>query len=729
MLLLRSSAIRAIWISCLVLFVSGSAWAQGPAPRDDGTSKPYVLRLKQGLVDTAQPIDVAAEASYLAGWSRRVVLQLDGPLDPARRAQLLDAGVTLGAYLPDNAFVAQFEQANAQALSNLSFVRWIGPFQNSWKIDPRLSAARVAHHVPPGAQAEHQITITLFADEPLESALEGLDNLGVEVLGWSQVGKQWVVDAQVATDAVGQIAEMGEIQFVEPAPRGDFRNDTNEWIVQSNVPDYTPVWDAGLLGQGQIAGVIDGTIKEAHCAFDDSVAVGPDHRKLVALRNASSISSHGTHVAGTLAGDAGTYGAPDQYDGIAPAAKLSFSNSSNVWSNPSTLYARLQDAYNDGAYVHSNSWGDDYTTAYTTWCRQIDQFSYDYEDSLVLFAVTNGSTLKTPENAKNVLAVGASRDAPLQDSFCSGGMGPTADGRRKPEVYAPGCSTMSARSSSDCDYYGMTGTSMACPAVAGAGVLVRQYFTNGYFPSGRPSLTGAFAPSGALIKAMLVNSAVDMTNIAGYPSNREGWGRILLDNSLYFEGDPERLHVVDVWNADGLNGRDNYSLQVNVFSEAVPLHLTLVFTEPPATVNVSDPVINDLNLQVFSPGGSIYRGNYFADGQSTPGGEFDTRNNVEQILLPTPEVGTYTVVVYGTAINEGPQGFALVMTGDLSPARGDCNRNGHTDLEDYPGLAACIEGPDAGLALDCTCADLDDDGDADLADFAAFTRQLIEVAP
>ena len=716
-------------MTCVVLLVGSGAWAEAQVTRGDEANKPYVLRLKQGLVDTAQPIDVAAEAPRLAARGERVVLQLDGPLDPERRAQLVEAGVVLGDYLPDYAFVARLEQTGAQALSSLPFVRWIGPFEDGWKIDPRLSSVREARDVPPRPRSPEPVTITLFADEPLEAALEGLHALGIGVLGWSQVGSQWVVDAEVDTDVVPQLAELGEIQFVEPAPRGEFRNDTNEWIVQSNVPDYTPVWDAGLLGQGQIAGVIDGTIDESHCAFDDSVGVGPTHRKLVALRNPSSISSHGTHVAGTLAGDGGTYWVPDQYDGIAPAAKMSCANSSHVWSNPSTLYDRLLDAYLDGAHVHSNSWGDDYTTAYTTWCRQIDEFSYQYEDCLVLFAVTNDSTLKTPENAKNVLAVGASRDEPLQDSFCSGGTGPTEDGRRKPEVFAPGCSTMSARANTVCDYYGRTGTSMACPAVAGAGVLVRQYFTNGYYPSGRPTLGDSFTPSGTLIKAMLVNSAVDMTNIAGYPSNREGWGRILLDNALHFEGDAERLHVVDVWNADGLEGRSNHNLQITVFSDSVPLHLTMVFTEPPAAVNASDPVINDLNLQVFSPDGSIYRGNHFGDGWSAPGGEFDARNNVEQILIEMPVVGTYTVVVYGTAVNEGPQGFALVMTGDLSAVRGDCNRNGYTDLEDYPDLAACLEGPGTTLAPGCTCADLDDDGDADLADFAAFTRQFIKVEP
>ncbi|NIP86543.1 MAG: S8 family serine peptidase, partial [Planctomycetales bacterium] len=73
---------------------------------------------------------------------------------------------------------------------------------------------------------------------------------------------------------------------------------------------------------------------------------------------------------------------------------------------------------------------------------------------------------------------------------------------------------------SPCDTQARTGTSMACPAVAGVGMLVRQYFMDGYYPTGSPDPEATFTnPSGALLKATLLNSAVDMTGISGYPSD------------------------------------------------------------------------------------------------------------------------------------------------------------------------------------------------------------------
>lgn len=57
---------------------------------------------------------------------------------------------------------------------------------------------------------------------------------------------------------------------------------------------------------------------------------------------------------------------------------------------------------------------------------------------------------------------------------------------------------------------------------------------------------------GALVKATLTNASVDMTGVSGYPSNQEGWGRVLLDNALYFNGDVRTLAVLaDVRNASG----------------------------------------------------------------------------------------------------------------------------------------------------------------------------------
>lgn len=50
------------------------------------------------------------------------------------------------------------------------------------------------------------------------------------------------------------------------------------------------------------------------------------------------------------------------------------------------------------------------------------------------------------------------------------------------------------------------GTSMAAPVVAGSLALVRQYFADGWYPSGAPQAASAFLPSAPLLKAVLLGA-------------------------------------------------------------------------------------------------------------------------------------------------------------------------------------------------------------------------------
>ncbi|MFO0836820.1 MAG: S8 family serine peptidase [Phycisphaerales bacterium] len=623
------------------------------------------LHLKTGDVNTAKTLSLLTPKAKFDA-EKRYVLQLDGPMTAAKRAALDNAGVVTSDYLPDYAYVADLSHADSAKLSNLGFVTWVGAFDKAWKLEPAWGTHQLTEPDRAAALENGQrlASIVCFADADPQPVVIALTNLGGQLTDMQLVGDSVFIEAWLPTARAGELAAQDHVQWIEEAPQIQLRNDTNRWILQSNVSNSTPVWDKGIHGEGQIGGLIDGAMKEAHCMFDDAVAPGPTHRKIIAYHGTSGSDSHGTHTAGTFVGDQTPFGTYTTNDGLAFAAKLSFTNSSTVGS--SNLYSAFITAHNEGARVHSNSWGDDSTTAYTTHCRQIDQYTWEKEDGLVAFAVTNLSALKTPENSINVLGVGASQDTPSQANHCSGGTGPTADGRRKPEAYAPGCSTNSANSGTTCGVVGMTGTSMACPAVSGAGLLVRQYFTDGFYPTGAAVPANSITPSGALIKAVLLNSTVDMTGISGYPSNSEGWGRVLLDNALYFAGDASKLYAVDVRNAQGLStgGQSTYTFSVN--SNTKPLKVAMVFTGPPAAVNASNPVINNLDLEVTDPSNATYKGNVFTSGQSSTGGSADAKNNVEMVLRTTPATGTYTVTIKGTGVNQSTQGYALVVTGDVS---------------------------------------------------------------
>ncbi|MGE3180120.1 MAG: S8 family serine peptidase [Phycisphaerae bacterium] len=597
--------------------------------------------------------------------SKHYLLQLDGPMTDAIRDKLTATGVHLGAYLPKNAFVITGDTQSLSRAALQQDVVWMGEFVADWKLDPEVGA-----RLAPYATAERQalendgllkVVVSLFEDADVAATEMLIAQLGGVLNNSVNLGGQQTIDVTIDPNLLSNLIEMEAVQYIEDAPEITFRNSTDRWIVQSNVPNVFPFYDRNIHGEGQIVGVLDGKLDSNHCSFSDTNPIGPTHRKIVAYNTSLGASSHGTHVSGTIAGDAGI---DDDTRGVAYLAKIAYDDIPSF--NETSTNTVLEQHHNQGARMHTNSWGDDGTTSYNSLCRGFDVFLYNNEDSMAMLAVTNTGTLRNPENAKNLLACGASQDTPSQGNHCSGGTGPTSDGRRKPEVYAPGCGTRSASPNSGCGTNASTGTSMATPAIAGAGALVRQYFTDGFYPTGIATPGDEMTPTGALVKAMLINSAVDMTGPAGYPSNQEGWGRILADNSAYFDGDSRKLYVEDVRNADGMSTNDTAEFIVNVLDPSEQLRVTVVWTEPAATSGAGFAQVNDLDLVVVSPDGNTYLGNSFAAGQSTTGGSKDDRNNVEQVHVMNPEVGEWTVRINAAGVNVGTQGYSLVATGDIT---------------------------------------------------------------
>lgn len=632
------------------------------------------LKLATGEIQT----DHAATALIGAGQpfeaATPYIVQLSGAITPDQRRQLRQAGVRLGAYLPDNAFVVELGGVDPARLTNLGFVQWLGKVRPEWKLSPDIGRRLVPFESDYRQDLERQgiaqLVVTLIEGASVNAVSDQLTTRGATVTGVSSIGAERLLNVIIDADQVGAVAAIDQVLFVEEAPEVTLRNNNTRWVVQSNMTNVTPLHDNGLHGEGQIVGVLDGKADQDHCALDGG--------KILFYNTTDGNSTHGTHVSGIVVGDNGVF---DNTRGLAYLANMVFNDAPFPPYTETDIVNRLTLHHSQGARVHTNSWGDDGTTNYNSLARGFDSFLCNNEEDFVCLAVTNTSTLRNPENAKNMLAVGATQTAPFQHNHCSGGVGPTADGRRKPEIYAPGCNIESAWPGV-CATNGSSGTSMACPAIAGVATLVRQYFIDGYYPSGAPTPSDTMTPSGALIKSVLLNSAVDMTGVSGYPSNLEGWGRVLADNALYFAGDSRRLVVLaDTRNDDGLNTGEMLEYYLPVDGATEKLKITLVWTDPPASplTGGADAWINDLDLQVDDPFAATYLGNDFEAGESTTGGLKDSKNNVEQVHVSSPMSGIWTVRVLADAVNVGTQGFALVVSGEISV---DCNQNSVPDAVD-----------------------------------------------
>lgn len=510
----------------------------------------------------------------------------------------------------------------------------------------------------------------------------------------------------------------------------------------------TPVHDAGIHGEGQVIAILDTGLDWQSCYFAEANGskppfntgtpggglawqnIDPSRRKVIAYdflyscdqypgavgcedpsqANAFDNQGHGTHAAGSSVGDSKTPIVHDYGDAIATGAKLIVQDAGYIGGDncsqrpgigcPVNLLPILDQAYKQGARIHSNSWGDQQQTSpattanYSPSARDVDAFVYSHPDFLVVFNTGNwmgsglppASTLSAPGDAKNTLQAGGTRVYGRDDDTVANYtlQGPTRDGRIKPDLVAPSIvlagdakivlDTIPFQSNKQCGTTAQPGTSWSSPTLAGAAALVRQYYTDGFYPTGIATPSNQFTPSAALLKATLIASArrvpyrwtdLGAETAQPVPSYEQGFGFPVLDDALFFPADKSKLRVTDVAQATGLALGESATVRINV-NAGTQLRAVLVWTDPPGVPrganDSTSELVNDLDLRVTAPTGTATLGN-----ESLHPGQADRLNNVEVVTLAQPAAGAYTIAVSAARLGLGPrQGYALVITGDFT---------------------------------------------------------------
>lgn len=689
-----------------------------------------LLITKWGVLDNnssfISPVDENCEKSV----PNQFFLKTDAPLTKDEIASLRKSGIKVLSYVPNNCYLVKAIKDKLSINEGASLLS----FSPLLKIDPALY--KTDFTVNP------ILTIYLDKEVDYQNFFKKIENSFPEIEFVSHFDSfdsllRIFFKGKQIKDLLEFLASCEETIFIEPFFLPEPLNDNSIYVIQSydtsNKLNYSicaTIWNQGITGTDETPAVCDTGVDSDMCFYrysSDSSAITDaqypslpdngtiDFSKKVIVYNVlpgasaydgsytcSSGYHHGTHVCSSVLGDnfanlsTASSGGHDSGDGMAPNAKLIFQDAGlentgclNGLANDYQLI--FKQAYNAGARIHSNSWGSAVGGLYDGDARSVDLFSYLNQDFLFFFAAGNNGgsgsyTINSPGSAKNVVAIGAtsngSAGANSIASFSS--RGPCRDGRIKPDLVAPGqyivgASADEIHNSNNCSTRSASGTSMATPTAAGATVLLREYFRKGFYPTGISNSADIINPSSALLKATLINGAVDISatsqsTVLNYlnPNFNQGWGRVLLDTVLFFSNPSRESRGLRIWDKPagvGLSNNEEDIYSISVTSSGEPLKVTICWTDPPPSPLSGIALSHDLDLEVISPSNSIYRGNCFSSGSSYPNGIKDYLNNVEEVFITNPETGIWQIKVKGAYLpfipgldNSEKQGYAVVAT-------------------------------------------------------------------
>lgn len=654
---------------------------------------------------------ISADASD----SNFILVQTTQPLDRAQKDELASKGAAILEYVPENTYLCSFAPADLSPIRALPYVTWANVYMRGFKIAPTLQSSlpnrpserdivEVASlPVPTLSTRPEKVDIVFHKGvdpEAVREKVAAAARLNPSELSLTPEKVRLTVQERYLQD----LAAIDEVRNIEKVSPYKLHNNIARRILRLEAnPTGAPV---PFEGEGQIIAVADtgfdqGSTANPHPAFTGRVA------RLYALGrpgNANDPNGHGTHVAGSVLGDGQSAILGARIRGTAPRARLVLQSVLDQFGDLGGLPDNLNNLFRapyqqDGARVHTNSWGSvgpGVGGVYNQNSREVDEFVWNNRDCVICFSAGNegqdanangqidAMSVTPPSTAKNCITIGASEndrpdftltygqgwpgdfpaDPIASDNVSSNpegmvgfsGRGPTRDQRIKPDVVAPGTFILSTRSratqdrgwalSGDDLFYFMGGTSMATPLVAGCAALVREFLIQQH---------GLQRPSAALVKAMLINGARDITGqylpseAGSIPNTAEGFGRIDMRATVGPFAATETLTIKDENTA--LDTGEQESLTINVPPNARLLKVTLVWTDP-----AGEALQNDLDLIVRLADGKERHGNVAAGSTA-----FDRNNNVEQVIVANPPAGQTQVIVHAHRSATFAQTFALVV--------------------------------------------------------------------
>lgn len=390
------------------------------------------------------------------------------------RAQLSEMGVVIQRFLASYAHIVEMDATTAASVSQLPFVRWVGPFHPAYKLDESLQNLSVAGEKGEKESIRLNILSMNRGEYGQNPVVQRIAQLGGVVN--SQSRETYLLSATLPVDQVLALAAEDSVQWMDPwsAPEDDM-----DIAREFHGADFVETV-AGYTGMGVNVEVMDGGCDEIH----------PDMQNFV-VHTTNTPSNHGTATSGIVVGS-GLENAEAR--GVMPDAFLSIADYSYISGGSRYNHtAELQDsALPYQSVLQSNSWGSARTFFYTSVSQDLDLILFDHDRISILQSQSNAGNQDSRPQAwsKNVISIGGVRHygtiSKTDDAWANGGsIGPADDGRIKPDLASFYDATLctdrvgSAGYTSTNYYASFGGTSGATPIVAGHLGLMYQMWSDG----------------------------------------------------------------------------------------------------------------------------------------------------------------------------------------------------------------------------------------------------------
>ena len=598
----------------------------------------------QTLLETGtlvQQNNLSSQAVWKQGY---YLLQFDRIISKPERDAWSKWGLVYSGYFPKNTYaVALHTELSSERLKQLG-VKGIVAFRDEWRKAPGLNPM-----APPASAFENPGGLTYviqpFAGTPEAQIASGIESMQGRILGKMPYGLGYTAILPPGRLPATLPAWIQLISF--PDEKGEPENregSANHRAHYLRLPALNPA--LRITGKGVNVIMNDDGSLAPHIDF---------HNRTNDLCTFDQ-GSHGDHCAGTIMG-AGNL--EPQATGNAPGAHLTVYNYTTNPNSGIGFFSFPASYTQDSIVLTSSSYSDGCNSGYTSLSQYLDQTSRSHSSLLHVFSAGNsggsncgygagsgwGNITGGQKQGKNVIAVG---NVLKSDALAgSSSRGPAKDGRIKPDVCAVGTNVYSTYANAS-QYAFLTGTSMACPGVAGSLALLQE---------GYRKLNNQQFPNGGLLKGLLMNTAEDIGNPG--PDFRHGYGRVNLRRAY-------RAMQNNWYSYDSLDQAQTRSFSIQVPANLREIRVMTYWQDKPGQVLAARALVNDLDMTVTDPNGNVYQPwvlnpapNSTTLNQNATRSR-DSLNNMEQVTLLTPTPGTYTITVSGFAVPEGPQDFHVV---------------------------------------------------------------------